>query len=177
VKEYSPDLFFADFLAYLFPGTVTLIALAAAVSLSPFRRLLTGMSANVVTGFLLVALSYFAGTVISSLTYNLEARFRRHFKLQDPRTEIPLDSFRIEIQVAFQEIFGVEWGCSVDHFYLARSLIRERMPSSMRVIDRQSSLRQLRRNSIIPTVLLGVIGVWQELWQSATNSSGRGEQA
>jgi len=158
VKEYSPDLSLADFLAYLFPGAVALIALGVVLELSPFKRLLTEMAANVLTGFLLIALSYFVGIVISSLTYNLEEPLRKHYKLQDPRSEIPLDSFHEEVRGAFQETLGIEWNGSVDHFYLARSLIREKMPPSARVIDRQGALGQLRRNSIIPVVLLGIVG-------------------
>ena len=74
MKEDSFNFSLADFLAYLFPGTVALLAIAAMVRLSPFKELIIHMPSNLVTGLLLIGPSYFTGVIVSSLTYNLEPR-------------------------------------------------------------------------------------------------------
>lgn len=160
MKESWLDFSLTDFLAYFVPGTVTLVALGAIVRLSPFKNVLTRLPLNLVAGLILIALSYFVGILVSSLTYNLDSKLLKLCGLREPRAEIPLETFHDDVSMAFRDVFRIEKAWSIDHFYLMRSLVQEKMPAAWREISRQEALRQLRRNSIIPVLLLGTLGVY-----------------
>jgi hypothetical protein len=89
----------------------------------------------------------------------LEHYFEKVFGLANPVHSLQLDGFEEDVMNAFNEIFGDHgvWDCN--HFYLARALIREKMPSCAAEIERQDSLRQIRRNSVLPVLFLGLAGV------------------
>lgn len=173
MKEDWLDFSLTDFLAYFVPGTVTLIALSALVKLSPFRSFLMALPSNLVTGLLLVGLAYFVGILESTLTYSLDQRLLKLYGLDDPRASIPLECCAADVSEAFREVFQVEKIWSIDHFYLLRSLIQEKMPAAWREVSRQEALRQLRRNSIIPVLLLGSAGAYAGALAISTGGSRR----
>jgi len=159
VKEDSFSFSLSDFLAYVFPGTLLLLAVTALLRLSPFKHLLTEVPLNIVTGLMLAACAYVAGASLSSLMVSVERYLDMIFKFSNPTNSIQLKGFEDEVQKAFDDIFGKHGVWSANHFYIARALIREKMPYCAAVIDRQDSLRQIRRNSVLPILFLGLAGV------------------
>ncbi len=159
MKEEAFKFRIQDFLAYLFPGTIMILAVAAFLSLSPFRNVVVDIPLNLTTGLLLIACAYFAGISLSSLMAIVEKYFEKFFGLTNPIHSLQLEGFEDDVMKAFNEIFGDHgvWDCN--HFYLARALMRERMPSCAAEIERQDSLRQIRRNSVLPVLFLGLAGV------------------
>lgn len=187
MKEVSFNFSLTDFLAYLFPGTVTLVAIAGFLSLTPFKELLFTIKTDIFTGIILIALAYSIGVIISSLTINYESKFYEFIlKLKRKKNDSSNESaaslsrpqpeiFETEIINAFNNTFKIKinngepgdktsgqdvaakW--TSDHFFAARSLVREKIPTCSMAIERQSSLRQMRRNSIIPVLLLGITGI------------------
>ncbi|HEV7642426.1 MAG TPA: hypothetical protein VGO50_00665 [Pyrinomonadaceae bacterium] len=156
MKEVNFNFSLTDFLAYLFPGAVTLVAITGILCLTPYKYLLYQMPwDNILTSLLLIALAYLVGVIISSLTSNSET--------EKILNEIHPPNFEKEIKEAFEinfkttECEAKKW--TSDHFFAARSLVRERMPACSAAFDRQSSLRQFRRNSIFPVRLLGIAGI------------------
>lgn len=159
MKEDSFSFSLTDFLAYLFPGIIMLVAIAVLIRLSPYKYLLAEIPSNIITGVFLIACAYFVGISISSLMGSLQKPLDKFFDAYNPTSEIPLTNFEDDVKKAFINIFGDHGEWSRSHLYLARTLIREKMPKCVSVIERQSSLRQIRRNIVLPVLFLGVIGI------------------
>jgi hypothetical protein len=135
-----------------------LLAVSALIRISPYRFLLTEISLNLVGGLILAACAYIIGVAISSLMVSLEKPFNRFFKLSNPTGIIQFEGFEENVKSAFKDIFGDYGEWSKNHFYISRALVREKMPRCAAVIERQSSLRQIRRNSVLPVLFLGIVG-------------------
>lgn len=161
MKEDSFKFSLADFLGYLFPGVIALTAIAGLVFLSPFRHEVERLSFNLVTGLILIPFAYFTGVIISSLTYNFDESLSKRYVKTDPLDQIHPKECEERVRAAYREVFKLEgdvtW--SKSHFYVARSLIRENMPKCAAISDRQNSLWQIRRNGLIPILLLGITGL------------------
>jgi hypothetical protein len=100
-------------------------------------------------------LSYIAGVLLSGPTeiiMRLWIRRRGYIK-----PTIPLLKLKQELESTFEALFEIKIGqWSGTHFYLCRSLVLECMPHLGQMIQRQSSLRQLRMN-LIPSVTIWTI--------------------
>jgi hypothetical protein len=148
----------ADFLAYMFPGTLMILAIALLLRMSPFKQLVYQIPHNLVTGVILLSVAYCLGVAISSTMANFEGQLLKYFRLSDPIEVIPLKEFDNEVNNAFAQTFGDHRVWSREHFYLARTLVCEKLPRCAATIERQASLRQIRRNMVMPVLFLGIEG-------------------
>lgn len=149
-----------DFLAYLLPGATALVALVAMLgsladwgpnALSVLQDL-SAATAVAIVAPLATAFSYVLG-VLSSTLYpeSLEKRFKE----RDPLASIHPPEAEPYVRRAFEEVFGQggTWTWSATHFYLARAAVSEFLPATAARAYRQGSLRQFRRNLLIPILL------------------------
>jgi hypothetical protein len=157
MKE-SFDFSLMDFLAYLFPGTMMILVIAAVIRISPFKYLLYQIPLSFVVGVIMIACAYCVGVSISSAMASVEGLFLKYFRLSDPTARVELEGFESDVIDAFAKVFGDRGSWSTNHFLLARTLVCEKMPRCAAVIERQASLRQLRRNIVIPVLCLGIVG-------------------
>lgn len=166
----SFDFSLMDFLAYLFPGTMMILVIAVFIRISPFRGLLDHISLNLVVGIVLIASAYCVGVSISSAMVSIEAPLRKYFHLSNPIERVPLRQFENDVINAFAQTFGDHGAWSEDHFYLARTLVCEKLPRCAATIERQASLRQIRRNMVMPVLFLGIVGAIAGLQTLLTTS-------
>src|SRR5215471_9255717 len=113
MKEEAFKFSLTDFLAYLFPGTITMLALGALLSLSPLRQFFVRIPLNLVTGLVLVPIAYFFGIVNSSIEASFAEKPHRLFKsANEVKKNIQLDGFETEVLGCFNDIFGDHGGWS-----------------------------------------------------------------
>jgi hypothetical protein len=153
-----------DFLAYLFPGVFGLLGMHILLLLTPAKDSLIRLPIDLTTGVLFLALSYVAGVVMSGFSEVLP----RMGRLYHSHTSELLPGLENELTRAFQAVFRLrcegEFEWSRTHFYLCRSIIYERMPCARALIQRQSGLRQLRMNLIVPVLIWLAAGVGWGAW-------------
>jgi len=130
--------------------------------LTPFKSLVEKIPLNLVTGLIVIPFAYFIGVIISGLSHNVEKwTYKRYKGLSDPRERIHPGECKERVQDAYKNAFhlteDVVW--STTHFYISRALIREHMPKCAAISDRQNSLWQIRRNGIVPIIMLGLTGL------------------
>jgi len=178
MKETYANFSLTDFLAYLFPGIVMVLALAALLLLTPASQKLMCIPLNLATGAVGITLAYFLGVIVSSFTYPLERLLYMVLRKRDPIESIQLPGFEKQVRSAFQQFVGVDTDWSQYHFFVARSLLGELAPRAAAAAERQNSLRQLRRNSLVPVLFLAAAGVCWGLsvrsWNEADASYGMG---
>lgn len=176
MKEDSFKVSLSDFLAYLFPGVIMLLSLAAFLRLSRFKYLLYEIPQTLGTALVLVACAYFAGVAVSSLTVVFETILKRLIRpVRSLSSRVILkgcEGFSGDVEAAFNHTFGKHGEWSETHFYIARALVHEKMPNCAAIADRQNSLRQIRRNSVLPVLSLGAAGVIAGIQDKATNTGG-----
>lgn len=165
----SFDFSLMDFLAYLFPGTMMILVIALLIKISSLGQILYQIRLNFVVGVILIASAYCVGVSISSAMASIENFLLKFFRLSDPIETIPLRAFDEDVSKAFDNTFGNHGPWSKDHFYLARTLVCERLPECAATLERQASLRQIRRNLVIPVFFLGIAGVVAGLRTIFTN--------
>ena len=179
--DISNKFSLVDFLAYFFPGIISTLGLFLLLLLTPLGTLLTLLPTDLVTGIILLTISYVIGVVLSGfaeITFRTGVKFKSCLWVKSERilrtrakfkprlwikAVIPIAEFREEIISAFSTMFEedketkVEW--SDAHFYICRSLVFEFMPGLAQLIQRQSSLRQLRMNLIPAVTICSIVGV------------------
>src|SRR5436190_13802503 len=97
MKEDSFSFSLIDFLAYLFTGTMMILAFAALLRVSPFKYLFLEIPFNLATGLILIACAYFVGVTISSFMVSLEEFLFRYFRLPSPTSTIQLENFEQDV--------------------------------------------------------------------------------
>ncbi|HXQ36189.1 MAG TPA: hypothetical protein VN843_19395 [Anaerolineales bacterium] len=161
--DLSKQFSLTDFLAYFFPGLFAVVGLYLLILLTPIQTAL--IPADITTGIVFLAISYVVGIVLSGFSEWIEKTIERN-----TRQSIPIDGFQDDVVTAFNDIFDkntsetMQW--SQTHFFLCRSLILEKMPAIAQVILRQSSLRQLRRNLLLPIIIWLLAGIAWGTWNT-----------
>ncbi|MGD9101682.1 MAG: hypothetical protein PVF45_14470, partial [Anaerolineae bacterium] len=115
---------------------------------------------------LLLTLSYVVGVVLSGPAEIIMKRQRGYIK-----STIPLPKLQQELISAFEALFEIkieQW--SGTHFYVCRSLVLECMPYLEQMIQRQSSLRQLRMNLIPAATIWSIAGIGWGIREINNNS-------
>ncbi|MBI9050893.1 MAG: hypothetical protein JEZ00_15840 [Anaerolineaceae bacterium] len=144
-----------DFLAYFFPGVTGALGIYVLIQMTPMQSSLPSLTADFSSGFIFFVLSYIAGILFSSFAELAFSKIKSH------KDEIPLNNKVKEIITkTFRETFKISKDTTInwskDHFYLCRSVVYERMPSILSLIQRQSSLRQLRIN-LLPALFIWLL--------------------
>jgi hypothetical protein len=163
--DLSKQFSLADFLAYFFPGLFATIGIFLLLLVTPVQSTLASISTDFITGAIFLALSYVVGVIISGFSMNMVNWISRAQNHENPRGSLlPVQEFQDEVSEAFKDIFGKEkakdkaqW--SKTHFYMCRSLILDKMPAVAQRAERQSSLRQLRGNLILPIFIWIMDGI------------------
>lgn len=152
--DISKQFSFTDFLAYFFPGTLSVLGIYLLVILTPAQYLFRNISFDITTGISFIVISYVVGVVSSGFSSSIVRQIEKWQQYKDVRKIIPFDDFQDDIVKAFQDVFGKtseskpKW--SRNHYYLCRSLVSEKMPAISLRADRQSNLALFRRNLILP---------------------------
>lgn len=141
IKQFS----LADFLAYFFPGLFSFLGLYMLMILTPISTRTPTSTVGIIT---FIVLSYILGIILSGFSDLVTFQ-----KNRASRDKIPIKDFEDEICKACSEIFNVNKKWTTPHFYMCRSLVLEKMPHISQKIERQSSLRQLRRNLLFPILI------------------------
>jgi len=119
-------------------------------------------------------LSYILGVIFSGFSISLAEGVEKIQKHPNAWDTLQPEKFQEEILHAFREVFSPgkensrQW--SRDHFYLCRALVIEKMPAVAQGAERQSSLRQIRRNLIFPILVWLTVGV---VWGVNTINAGQ----
>jgi hypothetical protein len=69
--DISKQFSFTDFLAYLFPGIVSVLGIYFLLLLSPAENLLGKVPLDITTGILFLVISYVVGVIFSGFSSNL----------------------------------------------------------------------------------------------------------
>lgn len=144
-------------MAYFIPGTIMIISAMSLLALTDTLWFIPFMEVNLALVVLGIVLAYFLGIAVSGPVSFIEDQWRKHQSRrgkQDPRAYFHFSTaIKEDIKDAYYHLFDEEikdW--TKDNFYVARSLIKHLSPSLSEEIERQSSLRQMRRNSIVPAL-------------------------
>jgi hypothetical protein len=144
------------------------------VRLTPLSSSLNALPSDLTSGLIFLALSYILGVIFSGFSISLAEWVEKIQKHKAAWETLQPEKFQEEILHAFCEVFSPgkensnQW--SREHFYLCRSLVIEKMPAVAQNAERQSSLRQIRRNLIFPILIWLTVGV---LWGVNTINAGQ----
>jgi hypothetical protein len=161
--DISKQFSFTDFLAYLFPGIMSVLGVYALLLFTPAQHILNKIPLDITTGVLFLVISYVIGVISSGLSSNFVKTIEKWQKYKDVRKTIPFDDFQDDVLNAFQDVFEhtpeskSTW--SRTHYYLCRSLVLEKMPSIGLRADRQSNFALFRRNLVLPIVVWFFTGI------------------
>lgn len=161
---------FVDFFAYLFPGIAGMLGVLALLLLTPLRDTLHLLSADLVTGILLFAVSFVMGVIFSGFS-EIAIKWWKPEIRSSIKASIQLANFKDDILEAFRGALElnrddkVQW--SSEHFYLCRSLVLEKMQSCAQLIQRQGGLRQLRMNMTFPILIWFAVGIAWGIYEIA----------
>jgi hypothetical protein len=147
-----------DFLAYFFPGVTGSLGIYILFQMTPISGSLPSLKADITTGIIFFVLSYIVGIIFSSiaeLAFSKTMGYKNIIPLDDRLKGIIIESFRDTFKIP--KDIKIEW--SNDHFYLCRSVVYDRMPGILPVIQRQSSLRQLRINLLPALCIWLLVGI------------------
>jgi hypothetical protein len=157
-SRFSP----VDFFAYLFPGIAGALGLLVLLSLTPLKSTFNILTAGLSTGILFLTVSFILGVVFSGFS-EMAIKWREPEARASIKTSIHFNSFQNDILDAFRHVLKlnrddkIQW--SIEHFYLCRALVFEKMPSCAQLIQRQIGLRQLRMNMTFPIIIWFGVGV------------------
>jgi hypothetical protein len=170
----------ADFLAYLFPGVLSLGGIYAILLLTPLQNVLQPPKDIGIGGWLaFLFLSYVTGVLIATVTDTLFRERPKALRRQLNKGNIQIhdDKLKTAVMEAFNDtilapkgitakktnkaIVPLEW--NEYYYYVCRSLVTEAMPRAAASGLREGAYRQLRMNLIGTIVIWGVTGI---LWGS-----------
>lgn len=153
-----------DFLAYLLPGIYLLVVLAAWIPVIYGDSQLTIMlqvikdlpSAVLIIGSTgVLGIAYLLGCLSSSFILELEPYLYDIADMTATKSRLSEKDAACErVSNILEKKFGIEGTDLDDAEYVGRSLVYEIAPACSQLIARQSSVRQLRRNCIFPTLFL-----------------------
>lgn len=152
-----------DFLAYVFPGIVIILAIFIITLFIPqCKEVISNIEITWVIGLIGIAIAYLFGMLSSNVFFLLGFEKRRFVKgtdIENPLSNPLLEDFRNDIRSAYNQLFGECNTWSRKQYYLIRSVVREQAPQSAEYANRQNSLRHMRKNSIIPVWFWGGVGI------------------
>jgi hypothetical protein len=150
-----------DFLAYLLPGMYLLLVVLSGIHLLKPEFLMLRMNhAELPTAIVwlgsiaFLALAYLFGCFSSSFVLEIEAFLRRLAgKLTRKNYGEEEKDLRLKMKELLEDQFQLRSAGDYPE-YIGRSIAYERTPACAPLLARQSSVRQLRRNCVVPTALL-----------------------
>jgi hypothetical protein len=166
----------ADFLAYLFPGMLSLSGLYVLLLLTPLQHFLKPPQ-EIAGGLAFLILSYLTGVLIGTVTDALVRERPKTLRRKQNKGNIQIhdDKLKIAVMEAFNDIFlsqkgtisrktskpavPLEW--NEYHYYVCRSLVADSLPRAAASGLREGAYRQLRMNLIGSMLIWGVAGT---LW-------------
>ena len=178
----------ADFLAYLFPGVLSLSGIYAILLLTPFQHFLQPPKDIGIGGWLaFLFLSYITGVLIATVTDTLFRERPKSLRRKQNKGNIQIhdDKLKAAVVEAFHDTILAQKGTTARktnksiaplewneyYYYVCRSLVTEAMPRAAASGLREGAYRQLRMNLIGSIVIWGVVGIlwgWILLSQAGT---------
>lgn len=162
----------ADFLAYLFPGVLSLSGIYAILLLTPFRSNIS-LPQDAGSSLIFLIFSCVTGVLVSTfveIIYREISNSKRR-KLNKGNIQLHDEELKNAVVVAFNKMFfsqntnssmgkrkskniaSSDW--NEDYYYVCRSLVTELMPRAGASGLREGAYRQLRMN------LIGSIMIWE----------------
>ncbi|MCB9134395.1 MAG: hypothetical protein H6636_03145 [Anaerolineales bacterium] len=168
----------ADFLAYLFPGVLSLSGIYAILLITPLKNFLPSPGVIGLGGWAaFLFLSYITGVLIATVTDTFFRERPKSLRRKQNKGSIQIhdEKLKAEVLEAFNEtILSPKGGANkkTDRssapsewneycYYVCRSLVTEAMPRAAANGLREGAYRQLRMNLIGSILIWGVAGV---LW-------------
>lgn len=157
-----------DFLAYLLPGIYLLLVLVAwilvgfcdTLSLENINEKLAGLSSTflLVLSSFTIAVAYLLGCFSSSFVLELESWLQHKVgKVKSSNQLRKREKNCAQIKEVLETYFQLKPSDIADVEYVGRSIVYEKAPACSQLLARQSSVRQLRRNCVVPTALLSLL--------------------
>jgi hypothetical protein len=170
----------ADFLAYLFPGMLSLSGLYVILLLLPIDASIPKPPDNLGFWVFLLGLSYIFGVLHASVTDLFFREYGREKRGDKNKGNIQIKDEKLKMAVidAFNSVFldppqrNIKGGKTTTSekdevnnwnkycYYICRSLVIEKMPLASSHGVREGAYRQLRMNLIIPLIIWGLAGSW-----------------
>jgi hypothetical protein len=162
MRDFLTRFRFGDFAAYFLPGLVMLGAISWLLSFSAFGAFVMQVTNQMsfVTGLLVACTAYAIGAFISGSSAKLfpyAYLVTRQERYTDLRSSIQPTEIEEAVRAAFGEVFGAAVSSTLwseCHFYLARSIVNERMGYASAEAVRQNDLYRLRENMLVPLLTL-----------------------
>ena len=166
--DFSNRFSLEDFLAYFFPGVIASCGIFVLLLLTPLHATLVSLPKDITTGVIFVVLSYILGVVLSGFS---EIPFSW---IKSQKEAISTEKLRPGFVDAFTKTFSIskkaKFKWSRESFYLCRSLVIAHIPNAASLIQRQSSLRQLRINLLPAYFIWLATGISWGGWCIKTSS-------
>ncbi len=167
MREFLSRFRFGDFAAYFLPGLVMLLAVCWSLTLTVFDPYVRNYFRRVslIDGLFLCCAAYVLGAFLSGSSNKIFPhiyRVSRHAPFVDTRCAIHPSVLADPVRASFRKVFGEIVAAdlwSLDHFYLVRSAINERMPHASADAARQNDLMRLRENMMIPLLSLWMVAL------------------
>jgi hypothetical protein len=166
----------ADFLAYLFPGILSLSGLYLLLLLTPLQYYLK-LPEEIGGWLAFLILSYLTGVLIGTVTDALVRERPKTLRRKQNKGNIQIhdDKLKTAVMEAFNDIFLSQKGKNIKkpskliaplewneyHYYVCRSLVADALPRAAASGLREGAYRQLRMNLIGSIVIWGLAGI---LW-------------
>lgn len=161
VGDIAGSFSLEDFLAYLFPGWILLLGIHVLLIINDLPGLVDHEPHWLIVSSWVVG-GYFLG-VVSSLVARPIERFQcsRDAAFESPTENRYLKSFRASISEQFQLVLGPAKEFTRNEFFAIRAFVRTQGVSRIVIAaDRQNSLRQIRRNTLLPVAWLILDACW-----------------
>jgi hypothetical protein len=155
-----------DFLAFFFPGVISLIGIYLLLLLTPLHAEILAIPLDFSTSVFMFVFSYVLGAFCSKLLPNIEETiYDSLIKKPDPRSTLSLFPLKNDLLIAFKSVFLTDdpevYFKTNMGFYYCRAAIRLKFDRVSYDAEWQNNLQQMRRNLIIPVFILMSAGI---LW-------------
>ncbi len=161
MKDISSKFSLMDFLAYFFPGLIFLLSIFTI--LSTFQ-IVNDFSLNWMYGLITISVTFLLGIISSSLL----SLFDLSKKWDDVSIALEQDElkkFLPDLKNSFKSYFDMQAEWHNNDYFMVKAAIREMSAHSADYAERQNSLRQFKRNSVIPTFFMGISGITWGLYK------------
>ena len=155
MKDIPIKISLTDFLGYFFPGLIFVLSI---VSFTYSFGLVISFEVNFFVGLILLAISYMLG-ILSSALISLFRLNEKWDNISESLNQKDLKSFLPEIKSLFKVYLKKDGEWSNENYLMIRAAVRELSPQATEFAERQNSLRQFKRNSIIPMIFLCLSGI------------------
>ena len=150
MKDFPIKISLTDFFGYFFPGMIFIVSI---YSFSYSLGFILPIPIGFYEGIIGLAIVYLLGILSSSFVNWLRLDEKcNDFKIIYNEEEIK--SLLQMVKKCFNSYFKPNHKWENEDYFIIRTIVRELSPTGTEYAERQNSLRQFKRNSIIPVFLI-----------------------